>query len=447
MVMTRILLATAAATLGLGLLAGLPSAAAEDEGRTMPAGTMTTPRPGHSATLLPDGRVLIVGGWADGDHLATAELWDPASRSFEPTGGLAMKRSAHRAFVQPDGSVLIVGGLSGTGKAVAAAELWDPRSGSFSPAGTLSKPRFDATITELADGRVLVVGGRAAGGPPGQNGPALEAEMWDPAIEMFGPAGSIPSKRAGHTTIALPDGGAFVSGGSRSPEALYWDPVANAFEPAGTMMSPRDRAVLLADGRVLTVGVDDPITCKPAKRFARTPDAELWDPVTSSFEPAGAFAIPRRPIDLVPLPDGGVLAYGGWNAVCMDALRFPTAETWDAGTNTFRRSGRTARGREGHTATLLPDGRVAFLGGVADVVTKRTKRVTVTEERPLSQTEVWSPAKRGFVQGSDLITARRDHSATLLPSGQVLVVGGYSVTELDSAELWTPPEAAGGPRR
>jgi hypothetical protein len=433
--------------LSLVLLSVPPVAAAEGEPGTMPAGTMATPRVGHSASLLPDGRVLIVGGWADGAALATAELWDPMSRSFRPAGQLSQERTGHRAFVQPDGSVLVVGGVGGTGKAVVGGELWDPQSGTFAPAGALSKARFDATLTELADGRVLVVGGRATGGPPGQNGPALEAEVWDPATKMFGPAGSIPSKREGHTTIALPDGGAFIAGGSRSPEALRWDPVASTFASAGTMSSPRDRAALLVDGRVLTIGVDDPITCRPAGRYAKTPDAELWDPATSTFEPAGAFIHPRRPIDVVPLPEGGALVYGGVSATCMDVRRFPTAEAWEPGPKTFHRSGRTAVGREGHTATLLPDGRVAFIGGVADVVTKRTKSEIVSETRTLSETEVWSPVKRGFVKGPDLITARTEHSATLLPDGRILVVGGYARSELDTAELWTPPRDAGGSRR
>ena len=106
--------------------------AAEDEpaavGTFGPAGSLTGARTGHTATLLPDGRVLIVGGCCD-DDLASAEVWDPATASFGPAGSLAEVRSGHTATLLPDGRVLVVGGDEQGGDVHASAEVWAPSDG------------------------------------------------------------------------------------------------------------------------------------------------------------------------------------------------------------------------------------------------------------------------------------------------------------------------------
>jgi hypothetical protein len=128
-----------------------------------------TGRGGHTATLLPDGRVLVLGGQTHPDHWVTAaestELWAPTGgdRSTFVRGTPPLEaRSQHTATLLPDGRVLVVGGSWWDGVAFvtrATAELWDPATGRFSPAGTLSQGRYDHTATLLPDGRVLVVGG------------------------------------------------------------------------------------------------------------------------------------------------------------------------------------------------------------------------------------------------------------------------------------------------
>jgi hypothetical protein len=97
-------------------------------GTFSPTGSLATARSGHSATALPDGRVLIAGGSPVGDSsgvVASAELYDPATGTFSPTGSLATARAAHTATLLPDGRVLIAGGYDGS-KEFASAELYQP---------------------------------------------------------------------------------------------------------------------------------------------------------------------------------------------------------------------------------------------------------------------------------------------------------------------------------
>ena len=154
---------------------------------------------GHSATLLPDGRVLVISGtWRGGAYGATvnsAEVWDPVEGSSTPTGRLVTGRPTATATLLSDGRVLVVGGFRGLAypsTAIAAAEVWDAASDSFREAGAVwLEPRVGHTATLLQDGRVLVIGGS---GPAGQ---LASAEVWDPTTETFRSAGSLATTRSG----------------------------------------------------------------------------------------------------------------------------------------------------------------------------------------------------------------------------------------------------------
>jgi hypothetical protein len=126
-----------------------------------------------TATLLPDGRVLIAGGRSEhsiGTHgivtysdLVSAEFYDPKSGRFSPTGSMAAARDGHIASLLSDGRVLIAGGDDWATTYLASAELYDPRTGSFSQAGSMTVARWFAAATTLGDGRVLITGGRTTG--------------------------------------------------------------------------------------------------------------------------------------------------------------------------------------------------------------------------------------------------------------------------------------------
>jgi hypothetical protein len=140
----------------------------------------------QSATLLPDGRVLIAGGVPfspDGQHPITgpstsAELFDPSTGIFSQTGSMVVSAEFYTATSLPDGRVLFAGGDFGM-ESLASAQVYDPRTGAFSQTGSMTVGREGHTATLLPDGRVLIAGGEATGNT-GTGEPFASAELYRP---------------------------------------------------------------------------------------------------------------------------------------------------------------------------------------------------------------------------------------------------------------------------
>ena len=333
-----------------------------------PAGSMHTARTGHSATLLVDGRVLVVG--SDG----SAELFDPATETFSVTGGMNIPREGASVTLLQDGRVLVAGGFgSGTSELprLATAELYDPQSGNFSLTGDMNDARVLHTATLLNDGRVLIAGG--TDGSSGGGASTSSAELYDPSTSTFTPTGSLNTERAQHTATLLANGRVLIAGGwnghtADAADDPPWDPLfAELFDPAsgtfittGSMSTTRigHNATLLPAGKVLLLG-GIPALQNLHDQPANIQYAEIYDPATQTFSGLYDLAFARKGYTVTLLNSGELLFAGGR---VLD-LVVQTAELLNPTTGAFGATGSLGTERAGHTATFLNDGRVLVVGG------------------------------------------------------------------------------------
>lgn len=413
-------------------------------GAIVPTGQMAIPRAASANAVLDDGRVLFAGGTAQGQDSdpVQGEVFDPATSLFSETQPMVQARSSASATTLHDGRVLVAGGSaanSGGGLSMSTAELFDPRTGSFAPTGAMHDPRFGQAAAVLADGRVLVAGGRLAD-RSGASADLATAEVYDPTSGTWSTAGPMPAGRSevgGNgqgmaTATLLPDGRVLVAGGLGAggplASAVLFDPRTNTFVETGSMTFARSQAsaTLLPDGRVLIVGGDATRSQSPAQVQALS-SAELFDPESGTFSPTGSLNTERSGHSATLLPDGRVLIAGGTNVFGQPL----SSELYDPASGTFG-PGPTASSAHAEFAALLPDGRVLLAGDRPEVFDVNASAVTPASPTPRSD--------RTFSRTGEPIESRRDHSATRLLDGRVLIVGGDTPdgSVLASAELYDP---------
>lgn len=288
-----------------------PRKAPAATGTLTPVGPMLAARSGHTATRLPDGKVLFVGGSNGKQALASAELFDPATGRFTATGSMIAPRFAHEATLLSNGQVLITGGKSGYSQ-YAGAELYDPATGRFIVTGNMQISREAHRATLLNNGKVLITGGLSTAWPQQRL-----AELYDPATGAFAPVDEMNTVRADHTATLLADGQVLLCAGSTgrsinqdvTDTAELYDPQTSRFTPTGNLAVPRHKfaAVRLRDGRVLVIGGAD----SRLRGFYNS--AEIYNPATGGFTPTGSMSTARYKIReaAVLLADGKVLVAGG----------------------------------------------------------------------------------------------------------------------------------------
>jgi hypothetical protein len=122
-------------------------------------GTMTSTRENHTATLLPDGRVLITGGFSNDGVLDTAELYDPTTGEFGAAGNMTTTRYGQLAAVLGDGDVLVAGGINNRGASLKSAEVFVAKTGKFVKVAAMPHDRFMVGATVLTSSTILIAGG------------------------------------------------------------------------------------------------------------------------------------------------------------------------------------------------------------------------------------------------------------------------------------------------
>ena len=344
-------------------------------------GVLGVPRSGANANLLANGKVLIAGGRGPLGITTSAELYDPSTGRFAATGDMVAMLGDRASALLPGGKVLFAGGLvanDGNYIGTNTAEVYDSASAtftataSFAPVGNYLGYRWEATATALTDGKVLVAGGTS------QHFALSSAQLYDPLTGTFAPAANMIASRVDHTATLLPSG-----------------------------------RVLLAGG---TPGSSSPIN---------SDSAEIYNPGTNTFAiTAGAmtsYLNGRYGATATLLADGKVLIAGGQDNAGNGLV---SAEVFDEGSGRFTATGNLGTARYAATASLLSDGKVLIAGGADPSNT----------DYSIASAEVYDPASGTFSATANMLDARQEATATVLPGGRVLIAGGNNN---DDAPLFT----------
>jgi len=381
----------------------------------------------HSATLLADGRVLVAGGTYQGLQTASCELYDPATDTWSLSAQLARARLTHVAALLPNGRVLVAGGQTSESSysTMDSCECFDPVTGTWSPTGSLLANDPYPRLAGLADGSVVMMGERVL-------------ERYDPARGEWTLIGHLSDDRSMGSLAVLGDGNLMAMGGAGMASAAeFCDPATGILQRAGSMRANRwnSPAFPLGNGKILLTGGSG------ALPDGTSLDCELYDPTADAWEPTGAMAQRRLDFSGVVLPDGTVLAAGGFGPYSFSSAGpLISAERFDPATGSWRDAGEMTIWREGGQGVLLHDGRMMVAGN--EVVPYGVIVPGWTDNSP-SFGDIYNPTQNSWSATKAMAHRRSSHQTVLLPNGKVLVIGGRASNngvayEQSSAEIYDP---------
>ena len=391
---------------------------------------LTTPRAYHTSTILPNGKVVIIGGYNQTGDALGAEIYDSQSNTWSAGGNLNQGRRFHTSTLLSDGRVLVVGGWSfGTQSVVATSEIRGFSTPSWTSSAAMSTPRTNHGATLLADGRVLLAGGI--------NGSTYlrTADVYVPNTNTWSASvGQMYAERAAHSLTLLNNGSVLAAGGRNSTSSLgtaeVFQPLPQMWSTTNAMTSPRhDHTATLLADGRVLV-TGGTVLATPVPQYYSS--AELYHPDSSQWTAAAGNMISTRTRHTATLlKDGRVLIVGGYNGGSSSTSYVATAEIFNPGSGDFIPAG-SLTARSNHTATLLSDGRVLVVGGINRTVIGSTLTY-------LSNCRIYDPTSNLWSNAGDLVTGRANHTATLLADGRVLVVGGLDQDgAMSDTELYDP---------
>ena len=337
-------------------------------------------RESHTATLLPNGNVVVAGGQGSGNVIANTEVYSPTTGAWTTSGNLNTARASANAVLLPSASVMVAGGCVSAclGGNTNTAELYNSVNGSWSYTGSMATPRVYFGMVLLASGKVLAAGGCTGQNSNGCTGVTAKAEIYDPSTGKWTATGSMKTARGAFTATLLQSGKVLVAGGIN--------------------------------------GAGNPIKT-----------AELYDPSTGAFTYTASMSTARDEHTATLLASGYVMVTGGENTSSVSTTK---CEIYNPSTKTWSSAGNLSTARQEHTAVLLANGNILVSGG---------NRQTANGTTVLSSAELYNSTSGAWSKTGSMTTARVGHSSTLLQSGKVLNAAGSGANnELDSAELYTP---------
>ena len=323
----------------------------------------------------------------------------------------------HTATLLEDGRVLVIGGQTSRRSsqfslppAVASAEIYDPSTGRWSPTRPMFDPRRHHGGVLLEDGMVLVSGGlteefttHVENAEVDYVFPIASAEVYDPSTETWSRVSDMPEETVDFvgTQNNLPailldmlENGKVLAAGGLGPSAALYNASSGTWDSAGEVTSDDYRtrdwhtSALLGDGKVLYIG--------GWTGSAAMDSVDLYNPLTGSVSSTGSMSWPRRFPSAAVLADGWVLVTGGGGIVGGSLRVLRSAEIYDPQSGTWSEAEEMTAERIFHTMTMLPDGRVLVVEG------------------PNGWTEIYDPSTGIWSRAASMIKDRRDHTATVL---------------------------------
>lgn len=405
-------------------------------------GSFQNPRYHHAATLLANGKVLVSGGRnTSSSDLAVrtkADLYDPATGKWIATGAMLTGRSQHTATLLPNGKVLAVGGSNPNGLEPKTPELYDPSTGVWSATGAVPSATSGTNYRTalLPDGKLLAIWVVSAA-------PRTKAALYDPATNAWTTTGTMIATVFSPTLTLLPSGKVLAAGGAAagntgSPNAELYDPSTGTWTSTGSLNNARfyHASALLPGGKVIAVGGSS-----TTSSFLSS--SEIYAPATGTWSPAASLKGGLTFASAVTLTNGKLLLSCLYDEPYKPILYNPATDVF-----TYTATD-TVVSRHLHTITLLPGGKVLFAGGSMETLELTGTPLASSElyESPASPAtlQVWvGSADYKPVPNGRRITIDTDASHNPLLVGST-VVRQITIDNTGTADLTFGPIRLDGP--